>query len=143
MIEYDIKEEEFLQKKKVSKYKNYIDNGFPKSNQSDFMQVRSIVLIAVNLETYNKCKDNKVKLLILLALASFKDENKDTFETDEVIKRINIIAKYFNINSPEIIDKAVYFKPDMNKIRELLEKSITEVKENKVENVIFKLYRQN
>ncbi|WP_027625016.1 hypothetical protein [Clostridium lundense] len=138
MMEYDIKEE-FLQKKKVSKYKNYIDNGFPKSNQLDFMQVRSIVLIVVNLETYNKCKDNKVKLLILLALTSFNEEGKDTFETEEVIKRINIIAKYFNINSPEIIDNAVYFKPDMNKMKELLQKSMTEIKENKMENVLFKI----
>lgn len=138
MIEYNAKEVELLEKKEFSEYKKYIENNFQDSNQLHYLQVRNIVLIAINTNEYYKCKDNKVRLLTLLSLVSLKSEGNENFTTDEVVKRIKLIAKYFKVSCPEIINNTVYFKPNMNKIRELLQKSMKEVEENRVENIIFK-----
>ncbi|PRR77272.1 hypothetical protein CLLI_24420 [Clostridium liquoris] len=139
MSEYDLESIELLKEGDFPQYIYSADNNSCNSSQLDFLKVRNILLIAVNTDIYIRCKDNKVRLYILLAVASLKDEGKYDFDTGEVIKRINIIVKYFKISSPQIINNTVYFKPDMDKIKELLEKSKIEIEEGRAENIIFKV----
>ncbi|KAJ53829.1 hypothetical protein BD780_002822 [Clostridium tetanomorphum] len=139
MIHFNHKELEILDSQNFAKYIKNINDTFSYNNQLDFLQVRSIVLIAVNKDIYFKCKDNIVRLLMLLAITSLDNGKNYNFTTEEVMERISIIVKYFKIKSPEIINNTVYFKPDMTKIEKLLEKAKNGIKVGKEENIIFKI----
>lgn len=100
-------------------------NEFPKKPFSDLLLVKKILLLAINKKSYEKYKKNPDSLIKILALLSLKEDdfNVENFNL-EVIKRIEIIKAYFNVDNPSISKNAVYFKPNFKKIERLLENYI-------------------
>ncbi|WP_125152585.1 hypothetical protein [Clostridium rectalis] len=137
MVDYSPKQLKLKRSDSIFKYISYIGDCTQTNSQLEFLTIKDILLIAINEELYYKSKSNKIRLLILLALVSLKDERKDNPNTNEIIQRMSVIHKYFNIEDPEIINKVVYFKPDKDKIGVLIDNAKNEVLEGKFDNVIF------
>lgn len=88
---------------------------------NELLLVRRILLLAINRKSYNTYKKNQEQLIMILALLSLKEEILNAEEAYmEVAKRMALIKKYFEVDSPSISESAVYFKPDLKKIEMLI-----------------------
>lgn len=88
--------------------------------QMDFAEeiicVKNVSIIPMDKDIYEKCITNKLRLLVIIAGISFKKEGILDFDLQNILGRINILLKYYDINCPEKKNNKVYFKPNISKI---------------------------
>ena len=87
---------------------------------SDLQVIKSMGLIAISKELYEKCEGNKIKLLVLLSMISLKEQGICKMDNRTILHRVNFIKKYFDIDLPKVGKTGVYFKPDMKVVEDIL-----------------------
>ncbi|QBD85460.1 hypothetical protein EQG73_09815 [Clostridium tetani] len=103
-----------------SQNKNYIEKRLKMDLAEEIVCIKNISLIPMDKDIYEKYKTNKLKLLVLVAAISLKREGIVEFDLENILGRINILLKYYDMNCPEKRNTKVYFKPNLSKITNMV-----------------------
>ena len=103
-----------------SKNKGDIENYREMDLAEEILCIKNISIIPMNKDIYEKYKSNKLKLLVLVAAISFKKEGILDFDLQNILSRINILLKYYDVEHPEFINNKVYLKPNVSKITSMI-----------------------
>ncbi|MBE6064640.1 hypothetical protein [Clostridium cochlearium] len=103
-----------------SQNKDYIEKALKMDFAEELICIKNISIIPMNKDIYEKYKTNKLKLLVLVAAISFKKEGIKDFDLENILGRINVLLKYYDINYPEKGKNKVYFKPNISRITDVV-----------------------
>ncbi|MBU3208170.1 hypothetical protein [Clostridium algidicarnis] len=117
----------------------YIEDNVELKSEVNYQFILNIVEnldLTIDIEEYEKIKDNREELIYKLALLSFSEKQLVSDFEIEFIE--GIIMNYIDIEDPVIVFDDYVFVQKKNVIQELYEKSVIQIKEKKFPKMIFK-----
>lgn len=117
----------------------YIEDNVELKSEVNYQFILNIVEnldLTIDIEEYEKIKDNREELIYQLALLSFGEKQLVSDFEIEFIE--GIIMNYIDIEDPVIVFDDYVFVQKKNVIQELYEKSVIQIKEKKFPKMIFK-----
>ncbi|WP_029452885.1 hypothetical protein [Clostridium algidicarnis] len=117
----------------------YIEDNVELKSEVNYQFILNIVEnldLTIDIEEYEKIKDNREELIYQLALLSFSEKQLVSDFEIEFIE--GIIMNYIDIEDPVILFDDYVFVQKKNVIQELYEKSVIQIKEKKFPKMIFK-----
>ncbi|MBU3206119.1 hypothetical protein [Clostridium algidicarnis] len=117
----------------------YIEDNVELKSEVNYQFILNIVEnldLTIDIEEYEKIKDNREELIYQLALLSFSEKQLVSDFEIEFIE--GIIMNYMDIEDPVILFDDYVFVQKKNVIQELYEKSVIQIKEKKFPKMIFK-----
>ncbi|MBV4417481.1 hypothetical protein [Clostridium tyrobutyricum] len=91
--------------------------------------------LSMGKEYYDKIKNNSEDLIYELVMSSFKD---DDFISEADIELMEyIIKKYIDVKAPFLFEDTYMFNVKMDKLQNLYEKALKQIKEGKFKNYLF------
>ncbi|MBU3218800.1 hypothetical protein [Clostridium algidicarnis] len=117
----------------------YIEDNVELKSEVNYQFILNIVEnldLTIDIEEYEKIKDNREELIYQLALLSFGEKQLVSDFEIEFIE--GIIMNYIDIEDPVILFDDYVFVQKKNVIQELYEKSVIQIKEKKFPKMIFK-----
>ncbi|WP_346914171.1 hypothetical protein [Clostridium sp.] len=94
--------------------------------------------LVIDKEYYLSIEDYKDTLISELALLQYEDYDITRVSDSTIEFMVDIIIRYVDLDEPIFIDNTCTFMPYMNKLTDLYDKSILQIKEGKFPNIIFK-----
>ena len=102
-------------------------------------QVLALIIEDVDLsmdkEYYDKIKNNSEDLIYELVISSFKDE--DFISEADIELMEYIIKEYIDVKAPFLFEDTYMFNVKMDKLQNLYEKALKQIKEGKFKNYLF------
>jgi len=91
--------------------------------------------LSMDKEYYDKIKNNSEDLIYELVMSSFKD---DDFISEADIELMEyIIKEYIDVKAPFLFEDTYMFNVKMDKLQNLYEKALKQIKEGKFKNYLF------
>lgn len=91
--------------------------------------------LSMGKEYYDKIKNNSEDLIYELVMSSFKD---DDFISEADIELMEyIIKEYIDVKAPFLFEDTYMFNVKMDKLQNLYEKALKQIKEGKFKNYLF------
>ena len=91
--------------------------------------------LSMDKEYYDKIKNNSEDLIYELVISSFKD---DDFISEADIELMEyIIKEYIDVKAPFLFEDTYMFNVKMDKLQNLYEKALKQIKEGKFKNYLF------
>lgn len=91
--------------------------------------------ITMDKEYYDSIKDNREDLIYELAVSSFKD--KDFISEVDIKLMEHIIKEYVDFRDPFLIEDIYIFSVRMDKMQNLYNRALKQIKQGKFKNYIF------
>lgn len=123
-----------LQRKQIL----YINDSIDLSVEINYQFIAAIVenlCISAHKDKYGSIKSDEEELLHEMALSAFQENDLISNLYIEFVTKI--IKEYINIEEPILIDDIYVFTVNTNKLENLYEKALIQIKEGKFKNFIF------
>lgn len=117
----------------------YVEDNINLNVELNYQLLISIVQgidLIMDVNEYEKVKDDKDKLLYQLALLTFNE--KELISDVDIRFKKDIIRQYIDFEDPCIISDECLFIPNLIKLNELYDKALIQINEGKFPNMIFK-----